>query len=48
MRELFGIDAVVLVFAAVNGFDIERMGQDEGQAGSVAFTLRPIAQADEF
>ena len=35
MRELFGIDAVVLVFAAVNGFDIERMGQDEGQAGGL-------------
>ena len=32
MGNLFGVDAVVLVFAAVDGFEVEGMGQDEGQA----------------
>jgi hypothetical protein len=36
MRDLFGINAVVLVFAAVNGFEVERVGQNEVQAGLLA------------
>jgi len=34
--EFFGVDAVVFIFAAVDGFDIERMGQNESQAGGPA------------
>jgi hypothetical protein len=33
VSEFFGVEAVVLVFAAVNGLEIEGVGQDEGQAG---------------
>jgi hypothetical protein len=33
VRELFGVEPVVFVFAAVNGLEIEGVGQDKGQAG---------------
>jgi hypothetical protein len=36
VRDLFGINAVVLVFAAVNGFEVERVGQNEVQIGVLA------------
>ena len=40
--EFFGINAVVFVFAAMNGFDIEGVGQDEGEAGGLAGIGQPI------
>ncbi len=33
MGDLLGVNAVVLVFAAVNGLEVERVGQDEMDAG---------------
>ena len=33
MRDLLGVDAVVLVLAAVNRLEVERVGQDEMDAG---------------
>ena len=40
--DLFGVNAVVLVFAAVDGLEIERMGQHEVQAGGLAGIGQPI------
>jgi len=36
VSQLLGVDAIILVLAAVNGFDVEGVGQDEGQAGGLA------------
>jgi hypothetical protein len=33
MGDFLGVNAVVLVLAAVNGFEVERVGQDEMDAG---------------
>jgi hypothetical protein len=40
--ELFGVNAVVLVLAAVNGLEIEGMSQDEVQARRLAGIGQPI------
>src|ERR1043165_8297657 len=42
VRELFGVDAVVLVFASVDGPDIERVSQDKGEAGALAGIGQPV------
>jgi hypothetical protein len=36
VRDLFGINAVILVLAAMNGLEVERVGQNEVQAGLLA------------
>jgi len=48
VREFLGIDAVVFVFAPVNGFDVERMGQHEGEACSLASIGQPIPAEHAF
>ena len=48
MRELLRIDAVVFVFAAMNGFDIERMGQHESQARTLAGIGQPVPAEHTF
>ena len=40
--EFFGVNAVVLVFAAVNGLEVERVGQDEVESGGLAGIGQPI------
>ena len=42
MGDLLGVNAVVLVFAAVNGLEVERMGQDELDAGLGTGIGQPI------
>jgi len=42
VREFFRVDAVVLVFASVNGPDVERVSQDEGEAGGLAGIGQPV------
>ena len=46
--DLLGIDAVVLVFAAVNGLEIERVGQNEVQAGGLAGIGQPVPAEHAF
>ena len=46
--EFFGIDAVVLVFPAVDGFDVESVSQNEGQAGSLAGVGQPVPAEHAF
>ena len=46
--ELFGVDAVVLVLAAVDGLEIERVGQDEVQAGPLAGIGQPVPAEHAF
>src|SRR5216110_1194804 len=48
MRKLLGIDTVVLVLAAVDGFDVKSVGQHEGQAGFVAGIGQPIPAEHAF
>ena len=42
MGDLLGVNAVVLVFAAVNGLEVERVGQDELDAGVGTGIGQPI------
>ncbi len=42
VRELFRVDPVVLVFAPVDGPDVERVGQDKVQAGGLAGIGQPV------
>ena len=46
--ELFGVNAVVLVLAAVNGLEIEGMGQHEVQARRLAGIGQPIPAKHAF
>ena len=46
--DLLGVDAVVLVFAAVDGLEIERMGQDESEARLLAGIGQPIPAEHAF
>jgi len=46
--EFFGVDAVVLVFAAVDEVQIERMSQDEGQARLLAGVGQPVPAEHAF
>ena len=48
VRELVGVNAVVFVFAPVDGFDIKGVGQDEGQAGGFAGIGQPIPAEHAF
>ena len=48
MGELLGIDAVVLVFAAVDGLEVEGMGQDEVNAGLIAGIGEPVSAEHAF
>ena len=48
MRDLFGINPVVLVFAAVNGFEVQGVGQDESQAGFLAGIGQPVPAEHAF
>ena len=48
MREFFRVDAVVLVFAPVNGSNVERVSQDEGEAGGLAGVGQPIPPEHTF
>jgi hypothetical protein len=36
MGDLFGVNAVVLVFAAVDGFDVKGVGEHEVEASRLA------------
>ena len=40
--DFFGVNAIVLVFAAVNGLEIKGMGQDEVDVGGLAGIREPI------
>ena len=42
MGEFFRVDAVVLVFAPVDGPDVERVSQDESEAGGLAGIGQPL------
>jgi len=42
VRQFFGVNTVVLVFAAMNGLEIEGVGQNESQTGSLAGIGEPI------
>ena len=46
--ELFGVNAVVLVLAAVNGLEIKRMGQHEVDLGGLAGIGEPIPAKHAF
>ena len=48
MSQFFRVDAVVLVFASVNGLEIEGMGQDESQAGGLASIGQPVPAEHAF
>ena len=48
MGDFFGIDTVVLVFAAVNGFEIKGVGQHEVQAGPLAGIGQPVPAEQAF
>jgi len=46
--DFFGVDAVVLVFAAVNGLEVERVGEDKGQVRGLAGIGQPIPAEHAF
>lgn len=46
--ELFGVNAVILVLAAVDEVEVERMSQDEGQALGLAGVGQPIPAEHTF
>ena len=46
--QFFGVNAVVLVLAAVNGLEVEGVGQDEGDAGLLAGVGQPIPAEHAF
>ena len=48
MGDLFGIDAVILVFAAVNGLEIERVSQNESEVCFLAGIGQPIPAEHAF
>ena len=48
MRELFGINPVVLVFTAMNGFDVKGVGEHEVDAGGLAGIGEPIPAEHAF
>lgn len=48
MRQFLRVDAVVLVLAAMNGFDVQRMGQDKSQAGLLAGIRQPVPAEHAF
>ena len=48
MRQFFGVNAVVLVFTAMNGFDVKGVGQHEVDAGLLAGIGQPIPAEHAF
>src|SRR5439155_19172051 len=48
VSQLLGVDTIVLVLASVNGFDVEGVGQDEGQAGGLAGIGQPVPAEHAF
>ena len=46
--EFFGVDAVVFVFAAVNGLEVEGVGQHELEAGGQAGVGQPVPAEEAF
>ena len=46
--DFFGVNAVVLVLAAMDGFEVEGVGQDEGEAGVLAGIGQPIPAEHAF
>jgi len=48
MSELLGIDAVVLVLAAVNGSNVKSVSQDKSEMGGVAGVGQPIPAEHAF
>jgi hypothetical protein len=48
VSQFLRIDAVVLVFAAVDEMNIERMGQDKGQARALAGIRQPVPAEHAF
>ena len=48
MGEFFGVDAVVLILAAVDGAEVEGVGEDEGEAGVLAGIGQPIPAEHAF
>ena len=48
MGDFFRVNAVVFIFAAVDGLEIERMGQYEGELGVLAGIGEPIPAEHAF
>ena len=48
MGNLLGVDAVVLVLAAVDGFEVEGVGQDELETGGLTGVGEPIPAKHAF
>jgi hypothetical protein len=48
VREFLRVDAIVLVLAAVNGFDVEGVGQDEGDVRLVTLIGQPVPTEHAF
>ncbi len=48
MGQLLGVDAVILVFAAVDEVEVERVGEDEGQALGLAGVGQPVQAEHAF
>jgi hypothetical protein len=48
VREFLRIDAIVLVFAAVDGAHIEGISENEGDAGSLAGVREPLPAEHAF
>jgi len=46
--EFFGVDAVVLVFAAVDGLEVKGVGEDELEAGGQAGVGEPVPAEEAF
>src|SRR5208283_1018204 len=48
VRQFFGVNAVVLVFAAMNGFDVKGVGEHEVDVGGLAGIGQPIPAEHAF
>ena len=48
VAQFFGVDAVVLVLAAMNGFDVKGVGEHEGEAGGLTGIGQPIPAEHAF
>jgi len=46
--ELFGVDAIVFVFAAMNSFEVKGMSQDKSEVGSLAGIGQPVPAKHAF
>ena len=48
MGEFFGVNAVILVFSAMDQAQVKGMGQDEGEAGRLAGVGQPVPAEHAF